>query len=892
MSEVEHEVPDESPASTPVSAPHENEDDTEPGADASPEKAATETPDHDDDDEEDDDEEDDDEDEGKPRKRRRKSKRNQFLDVEAEVDDEDEEELTDDELLEGEEGFIQSDNEDVGRIDSSTQRRRHAELTKERFTGEDAEKMADEYRERYGRSSTAYRGDTGVVPQRMLLPSVNDPSIFRVNCRIGKEKEAVRAIQRRLQNMSSRPDVFSCFQRDAFGGSLYIEARNQSAVIKVCNGIPNIFTNRLLLVPIKEYPDLLRARKSKEVELVPGTYVRVKRGLYAGDLALVENLSESGLEVQLKLVPRLSYGRSVLDSTDMKRKRGADRPPQRLFNASDAKQLDPKNFLRNGAAQYTYNNEDFSHGFLIKDFKLSAISTDNVSPTLEEITKLTSNSEDGGLDLQALSESVRKDMRVQNFQPGESVEVTRGELMGLKGKVRSANGDIVAIVGTEDQYKGMKVNVPTEHLRKYFSQGDHVRVTAGNYKDDTGMVVHREKDKVTLLSDLSKTEITVFSKDLKMASEIGGSNILGKYTLHDLVQLNAQMVGCIVDIEREQVKVLAQDGQVLTVAPSSIVMKVTSGRQVATDHNGRQIEPGDTVKESVGERRQGTILHLYHQFVFLHNREITENLGVFVNRVSNVVTISTKGARDEKGLDLSKMNPMAVNNRVSQPPPQQRSFVNTRRLVGKKASIGPGSQYKGLTGLIKDVNDTTARIELEARNKIIAVDVTKLLFEGPNKTRIPYGDFIRGPSFRPPTNMGPPQIPSGSRTPWGGSGSKTPTWGGAGSRTPSWQSGSKTPAYGAWNDSGNRTPAWNSSNRTAWNDGSRTPWGGSGWDRSAPTPSAYGSSATPGVSSVPYESAPTPYATAKTPAAVATPAAWGGEEDNEDDEIKYEPATP
>lgn len=52
----------------------------------------------------------------------------------------------------------------------------------------DAEKIAAELRERYRnqRGLTA-RSDYAEVPQRMLMPSVNDPGLYAVRCRVSDE---------------------------------------------------------------------------------------------------------------------------------------------------------------------------------------------------------------------------------------------------------------------------------------------------------------------------------------------------------------------------------------------------------------------------------------------------------------------------------------------------------------------------------------------------------------------------------------------------------------------------------------------------------------------------------------------------------------------------------
>lgn len=84
-------------------------------------------------------------------------------------------------------GFIEQDegsNDDVYRRARAAEnqaldhrRRREEEM--------DAEKIAAELRERYRnqRGLTA-RSDYAEVPQRMLMPSVNDPGLYAVKCRV------------------------------------------------------------------------------------------------------------------------------------------------------------------------------------------------------------------------------------------------------------------------------------------------------------------------------------------------------------------------------------------------------------------------------------------------------------------------------------------------------------------------------------------------------------------------------------------------------------------------------------------------------------------------------------------------------------------------------------
>lgn len=767
-------------------------------------------------------------------------------------------------------GFIQEDHieeEDEARVDERLHR--EVDRRREAIVEEDAEKLASEYREKYGRSTASkYRGDTGVVPQRLLLPSVQDPNIWGIRCKPGKEKELVRLILKKkinLQHTNTPLEIYSAFQRDGFTGYIYIEARKVSAVEFALKGFANVYFQNKILVPIKEYTDLLRVNKSKEQELTPGTYVRIKRGKYQGDLAIVENLSENGLEARLKIVPRLDYGKSAALNGENKRRPNANsaknRPAPRLFSELDAVQNDQQYLVKRGPKSFLYHNEQYEDGFLIKDYKLTYLITENVMPTLEELQRFNNATEEG-IDLTSLSQTLKQDRNNATFQNGDHIQVISGEQAGVTGRVISTQGDIVTIRASSGPLNGQVFDSPASNLRKKFMLGDHVRVVSGNYSGETGMIVHVEKDSVIILSDLSKTEVTVFARDLKEASDIGGANIIGDYELLDLVQLNAETVGCIIKIDRDSVGVLTQDGDIRNISPSAINMKIAgTNRSFATDKDGNEIRVGDTVKETHGKGRQGVILYIHRRYLFLQDRNTTENLGVFVATINNVTTIAVKGARvdtNKRGSFNSNSGP-GSNNRWGQGG-QRNNAVPIKqggrdRIIGQFVTIGRGSQYKGLKGIVKDTTDEIARIELDSRGKMVSVDKTKLLFKGPSGQNISYTEFVvprRLLHLTQPGGRGPDD-----RRGWNGDGGRTPAWGSSGGRTPGWADGGRTPAMRGgrtpnWNGSktpaygdGGRTPAWNAASRTpGWNAGSRTPgYGSSGnsgrsstWDTGARTP--------------------------------------------------------
>lgn len=520
-------------------------------------------------DQDDEDEEDDEEEEeisGRPRKRARRDPRNQYLDVEAEVDEEDE---GDEEDEEGQADPFIADTHPDDLADlplgAETDDRRHRELDRqrERDLQMDAEKQAKILNERYS-SKRAQTSDAVTVPQRLLLPSVDDPSIWGVKCRPGKEREVVFAIMKRMEERAKTKNplpLISAFERGGtMIGYVYIEARKQADITIALDGLMNVYPRvKTVLVPIKEMPDLLRVTKSQQLQ--PGGYVRLKRGKYAGDLAQIDDVETNGLEVSLKVVPRLDYGLNddmnapmidggVKGDAQKRKRQGAfglnnvaTRPPQRLFSEVEAKKKHQR-YLQSMSTfdkkHWNYHGDTYINGFLIKDFKIQHLITENVNPTLEEVTKFTAGAEDGteNLDLSALAASVKNTSVSESYLPGDMVEVYEGEQQGVCGKAISVRGDIVTLSVSDGDLRGQSIEVPVKGLRKRFREGDHVKVIGGSrYRDEVGMVVRIKDDTVTILSDLSMQEITVFSKDLREASDSGVAGGLGRYDIHDLVQL-------------------------------------------------------------------------------------------------------------------------------------------------------------------------------------------------------------------------------------------------------------------------------------------------------------------------------------------------------------------
>lgn len=78
----------------------------------------------------------------------------------------------------------------------------------------------------------------------------------------------------------------------------------------------------------------------------------------------------------------------------------------------------------------------------------------------------------------------------------------------------------------------------SNEIKKYFKMGDHVRVIAGRYEGDTGLVIRSEESRVVLFSDLTMHELEILPRDLQLCTDMAtGVDSLGQFQYGDLVQL-------------------------------------------------------------------------------------------------------------------------------------------------------------------------------------------------------------------------------------------------------------------------------------------------------------------------------------------------------------------
>ena len=85
-------------------------------------------------------------------------------------------------------------------------------------------------------------------------------------------------------------------------GVIYIEAFKEIHAREAIKGLSVILGSKLVMVQPEEMPGIYQSDK-KNIQLKKHQWVRIKQGMYAGDLGLIEQIINN--KVWVRLIPRL-----------------------------------------------------------------------------------------------------------------------------------------------------------------------------------------------------------------------------------------------------------------------------------------------------------------------------------------------------------------------------------------------------------------------------------------------------------------------------------------------------------------------------------------------------------------------------------------------------------
>ena len=265
--------------------------------------------------------------------------------------------------------------------------------------------------------------------------------------------------------------------------------------------------------------------------------------MYKDDIAQVDYFDMAQNQVHLKLLPRIDYTRlrgalrqapTENDSEKRKKKR---RPASKPFDPEAIRSIGGE-VASDGDFLIFEGNRYSRKGFLYKNFSLAALIVEGVKPKLAELERFEEQPE--GIDLELAAEKDDKtgvNASTHMFSPGDNVEVAEGELINLEGKILSIDGSFITVKPKHiDLHEALLFQA--NELRKCFRMGDHVKVLAGRYEGDTGLIVRIEPNRVVIISDLTMHEMEILPKDLQLCTDMAsGVDSLGKFEWGDLVNI-------------------------------------------------------------------------------------------------------------------------------------------------------------------------------------------------------------------------------------------------------------------------------------------------------------------------------------------------------------------
>ena len=604
------------------------------------------------------------------------------------------------------------------------------------------------------------------VAQQSLVPSVNDPSFWMISCATGKEQDMVLQLMNKAVAFArqNRPLGITGAIAAQSKGKIYVEAFSEPAVMEAIQNVRGLLQYSMRLVPIGDMTTVMTVT-SKKKPVQKNEWVRLTRGHYKGDLALVKEVKDSGLRCIVQCVPRLDLTLGDLSAEEARMRRRTVRPPQKFFSPQELKAMGKHNILRQlfpglNAYCYVFEGNFYEDGYLLKEMTVGSMvkpCTDEDPPTLDELQRFQRRKAGGGdndegaenegskiaaslldelAELQNKTGFDKQAQKVGGLLIGDTIEVVEGDLIGVQGKIVSLDGSTVKVQPTSaDASLTGEIEFLMSQVRKHIPEGTHVKVMDGRYANETGVVVAVDKMEgggsssndftAIVLTDVTNKQITVRLAQLRETAEVAsGQDKLNSFELYDLVVLSGggsvNEVGVIVRVGREDFTVVNNHGIAREVRPEELLGKknTMSNKAVALDVQGNQIRCGDTVNVVEGRHKgkAATIKRMNRSQLFLHSQTRLEHAGIFVVKSRSCVLAGSRTQNRAGGADGGQSPWTPQSNQNSRGPARKRDDG----LIGKTVRIQAGS-WKGFIGTVCDVTGTHVQVELHARLKKVTV---------------------------------------------------------------------------------------------------------------------------------------------------------------------------
>ncbi|KAK9127542.1 hypothetical protein Syun_016339 [Stephania yunnanensis] len=611
----------------------------------------------------------------------------QFFDVAADARGEEEEDSEEDEDFDKD--FIDDARAESNDKNGSTKGYELPILPKEEeLSGDELEKYLEE-RYKTGSHHVKYAGDESEPADEkdFLMPSKNDPTIWRIKCMVGRERQIVFSLMHKyvnLHSLGSKLKIVSAFALEHTKGFVYMEADKQADVLEACKGLCNIYFSRISPVPNNEVSRLISVQNTKPNPEVPKhMWARLKHGKYKGDLAQVVSVEETQKRATVKLLPRINVQALTKKLAGKGTALEAKVPAPRIVTSSDLedirRHIKSKRDRQTGEVFETVDGLTLKDGYLYKKISVQSLKYLTELPSAEELEKFNPSNEDKSEDMEWLSQLY-----------GEKRKKCSSESSERTGKGESTSGT------KKHSSKSMKATTKASEDALEPKEGNgfqlHDLVFFG--ENDFGVIIGMDDDRFQILKD-----------------DVEGAKM--------------------VNIDLHEMKSASLDKKFSTFGKDMIKLSLNDVVRVL---------------EGPSEGKQGVIKYICQESVFIFDEHQSENGGYFCANSQSCENISTcedsRIENDGDGSGFPTSEDFAASPKSPEPEPPSRkrwekNTFNSNNGGNKDCNFSIGQTVRIRVGPLKGhicrvvaIYRSDVTVRLDTQIKVITVKSEHLSVAG------------------------------------------------------------------------------------------------------------------------------------------------------------------
>lgn len=257
---------------------------------------------------------------------------------------------------------------------------------------------------------------------------------------------------------------------------------NTPGIIHTHNGI------RRHQIDPADYVSLL-TMKDSEKDITVGKWVRIRRGIYKGDVSLILAVETWGVEVLL--VPRIIYHSS---EKNQKRKATTIKPLPDLFDPTKLDDSLSQNLIHRRDGTYTLGSLHFVHGLLSKPYNYHSISLQVTDMPWRQLALFILSDHPNILDSRPPRPSE------WSFAENDKITVLSSNKHGV---ILAADADYTEVeISSEGTH-----HIPWYDIQKNLIVGDYIRIISGCHQGKKGWATDVKDETAPIFIDLTQNKL-------------------------------------------------------------------------------------------------------------------------------------------------------------------------------------------------------------------------------------------------------------------------------------------------------------------------------------------------------------------------------------------------